>query len=138
MVRVLLSAVLVASLSLGPAAPVAAGEFSTLAAGLLAVYSRPRPPSPPTPGPAPSPVPAPDQACANCRGTGRLGDGTISLICPVCKGTGRTPAADPAPLVEQPAGRWETQCSGGSCRQVWVQGGDSSVVPYFRLFRRRN
>ena len=27
--------------------------------------------------------------CENCSGTGRLGDGTISVECPVCEGTGK-------------------------------------------------
>ena len=27
--------------------------------------------------------------CANCGGSGRLGDGTIFVTCPVCKGTGK-------------------------------------------------
>ena len=27
--------------------------------------------------------------CENCSGTGRLGDGTVSVECPVCKGTGK-------------------------------------------------
>ena len=27
--------------------------------------------------------------CENCSGTGRLGDGTVSVECPVCEGTGR-------------------------------------------------
>ena len=28
--------------------------------------------------------------CENCGGTGRLGDGTISVECPVCDGTGKS------------------------------------------------
>jgi hypothetical protein len=27
--------------------------------------------------------------CENCDGTGRLGDGTVSVECPVCEGTGK-------------------------------------------------
>lgn len=27
--------------------------------------------------------------CENCAGTGRLGDGTVSVECPVCDGTGK-------------------------------------------------
>ena len=27
--------------------------------------------------------------CENCGGTGRLGDGTVSVECPVCEGTGK-------------------------------------------------
>lgn len=42
------------------------------------------------PQPGPSPTPAPDSdICENCNGRGRLGDGTVSTICPVCDGTGK-------------------------------------------------
>jgi DnaJ-class molecular chaperone len=27
--------------------------------------------------------------CENCHGTGKLGDGQIVTVCPVCKGTGK-------------------------------------------------
>lgn len=48
--------------------------------------------------PTPQPAPAPSASCDNCDGTGKLGDGTVSVTCPVCNGTGkrttgRTPAA---------------------------------------------
>jgi DnaJ-class molecular chaperone len=36
--------------------------------------------------------------CDNCSGTGKLGDGTVSVICPVCNGTGKRiqePAVEP-------------------------------------------
>src|SRR5690606_15395980 len=39
--------------------------------------------------PAPAPTPAPG-ICTNCNGKGRLGDGTVSVPCPVCGGDGRT------------------------------------------------
>lgn len=35
-----------------------------------------------------APTPASDK-CANCDGTGKLGDGRIVTVCPVCKGTGK-------------------------------------------------
>ena len=35
------------------------------------------------------PGPAIQTDCSNCRGTGRVGDGTVSSKCPVCKGTGK-------------------------------------------------
>jgi DnaJ-class molecular chaperone len=35
-----------------------------------------------------APAPKSDK-CANCDGTGRLGDGRIVTVCPVCKGTGK-------------------------------------------------
>lgn len=40
--------------------------------------------------PAPSPTPPkPGGKCANCLGTGKIGDGRIVVDCPVCKGTGK-------------------------------------------------
>jgi hypothetical protein len=36
------------------------------------------------------PTPASDK-CENCDGTGKLGDGRIVTVCPVCKGTGKKP-----------------------------------------------
>jgi DnaJ-class molecular chaperone len=35
-----------------------------------------------------APAPASDK-CQNCDGTGKLGDGRIVTVCPVCKGTGK-------------------------------------------------
>lgn len=29
------------------------------------------------------------KVCANCRGAGKVGDGRVFVICPVCKGTGK-------------------------------------------------
>lgn len=40
--------------------------------------------------PAPSPTP-PTNACDNCGGTGKLGDGRITVKCPACDGTGKKP-----------------------------------------------
>jgi DnaJ-class molecular chaperone len=34
------------------------------------------------------PTPVSDK-CENCGGTGKLGDGKIVTVCPVCKGTGK-------------------------------------------------
>lgn len=36
------------------------------------------------------PTPASDK-CENCEGTGKLGDGRIVTVCPICKGTGKKP-----------------------------------------------
>ena len=36
----------------------------------------------------PSPAPQSD-ACENCHGTGKIGDGKIVMTCPECKGTGK-------------------------------------------------
>ena len=49
----------------------------------LAVLYRTKPPSP-----APAPPPESD-ACENCNGTGRIGDGKIIMTCPECRGTGK-------------------------------------------------
>lgn len=50
--------------------------------------------------------PAPQgDACENCDGTGKLGDGRITTTCPICKGTGKRP---PSVLVKP--------CTSGSCR----------------------
>ncbi len=38
--------------------------------------------------PRTTPIPDNDE-CENCGGTGRLGDGTVSVVCPVCEGTGK-------------------------------------------------
>ncbi len=37
-----------------------------------------------------APAPASDK-CTNCDGTGKLGDGRIVTVCPICKGTGKKP-----------------------------------------------
>lgn len=39
-------------------------------------------------GMRPTPAPASDD-CENCSGTGKLGDGRITVQCPACKGTGK-------------------------------------------------
>lgn len=45
------------------------------------------------PTPAPAPQPAPSGVCANCKGKGKIGDGTVMVTCPVCDGTGKSLAA---------------------------------------------
>ena len=37
-----------------------------------------------------APTPASDE-CENCHGTGKLGDGRITVQCPACGGTGKKP-----------------------------------------------
>lgn len=50
------------------------------------------------------PAPTPSTACMNCRGTGKVGDGTVMSTCPICKGTGKvTSTASP------------TACKDGTC-----------------------
>ena len=41
-------------------------------------------------GPAPKPV---GEACENCKGTGKVGDGRVSVVCPVCDGSGKKPVS---------------------------------------------
>ena len=38
---------------------------------------------------AATPIKPTSDSCENCSGLGRLGDGRVSTICPVCKGTGK-------------------------------------------------
>jgi hypothetical protein len=87
--------------------------FSWLPVVLLLVAGcRPAPPPPPdlrpwiavtgvyslmAPAIAPlPPAPAPGAPCENCRGTGKVGDGTVFETCSVCGGTGVTPSKAPA------------------------------------------
>ena len=57
-------------------------------------------------GMPPAPKPASDK-CENCDGTGKLGDGRIVTVCPICKGTGKTPKSvvTHAPVVICPDGK---------------------------------
>lgn len=36
------------------------------------------------------PTPASEE-CENCHGSGKIGDGRISVVCPICGGTGKKP-----------------------------------------------
>lgn len=45
-------------------------------------------------------------ACAECRGTGRVGDGVVFSTCKACNGTGKTPVSVLAP---------KTTCKDGKC-----------------------
>jgi hypothetical protein len=58
----------------------------------------------PGPGPAPKPEPGPKPGskCENCDGTGRLGDGRVSVDCPVCIDGIVPPAIQPAIQAKQP------------------------------------
>jgi len=58
--------------------------------------------------PKPAPAPSPSGQCDNCNGTGKLGDGTVFVPCPVCGGDGvkgNKPAApaQPAALHSSPS-----------------------------------
>ena len=55
-------------------------------------------------GNAPSPTPTPqpiDDICPNCKGRGKLGDGVVSVTCPVCGGTGKRVTDEPE-IEEEP------------------------------------
>jgi hypothetical protein len=59
--------------------------------------------------PKPEPKPEPG-VCQNCNGKGKLGDGTISVPCPVCGGDGRTDNELPktaAELFKDHSAAWE-------------------------------
>jgi hypothetical protein len=63
--------------------PAQAGRFTQVIAATAAA-TRPD---------GPTPTPQPSSKCENCDGVGTVGDGTIKNTCPVCKGTGKKPAA---------------------------------------------
>ena len=90
----------------------------------------------PTPAPLPAPEPpAPSGQCENCRGTGKVGDGTTFQICPICKGSGVAPKGDlpseAPPVVEPPKApqkaasgpQYKIICENGKCRKVPIQNG---------------
>jgi hypothetical protein len=79
---------LAVSLVVLSACPLSAGEFQSLAEGIVAMYATARPQPSPSPTPTPNP-PSPSQICTNCNGTGRVGDGTVFVTCVPCKGTGK-------------------------------------------------
>ena len=68
-----------------------AGDYATLAAGVLAMHTQPKPPPV-------VPVAPVGGVCPDCRGKGKLGDGTVMITCPTCNGTGRAAVgtAEPA------------------------------------------
>lgn len=51
------------------------------------------------------PVRPDDGVCKTCRGTGRLGDGKVSVECAACGGTGKTPKSVP-------------ECKDGKCKPI--------------------
>lgn len=117
---------------------VQAGDFSGLAAGILAKHRQ----TIPTPV-VPTPTPTPSAMCENCGGTGKLGDGTIVMVCPECKGTGKkvtnpvVPPLNIKPKPTAPAGQWMNQptrvrvkvCNGRSCSYVWQTQNKRVWVP---------
>jgi hypothetical protein len=86
------------------------------------------------------PAPAPGAPCENCRGTGKVGDGTVFETCSVCGGTGVTPSKAPAaPLppvptagvsVDPPARSAAPGASGSLTRGLPVS---TEEAPTFRI-----
>lgn len=89
-----------------------AGEFSSLAAGILALRRRPKP-VPVVPRPV-------SDICENCNGVGKVGDGTIMMTCKECGGTGKKmhaaapvlPPEPEVPVVAEP----QAPPRAGTCR----------------------
>lgn len=132
-----------------------AGTFAPMIAVSLGIAA-----SDTSPTPAPTP-PAPSGQCTNCNGTGRLGDGTVSVPCPVCGGDGKIESTadeivpslpkpvsvvvptedDPyvkpprvtLPTSNPPLTNAEELCTDGSCA---VQGGSGGRRGLFGRWRR--
>lgn len=94
----LLALVLAGCVDRGPNDPTIAADLACEGARVAVLY-RLKPPSP-------SPAPASD-ACENCNGTGKVGDGKIVSTCRACGGTGKTPKSV---IIGG------TVCTSGSCR----------------------
>ena len=90
-----LALVLAGCVDRGPVDPTIAADLACEGARVAVLY-RLKPPSP---------APASD-ACENCNGTGKVGDGRIMSTCRACGGTGKTPKSVLAPAV----------CTTGTCR----------------------
>ena len=81
--------------------------------------------------------------CENCSGTGRLGDGTVSVECPVCDGTGKPVKAgdrkSDCPLCASPVKINSNPTPSGKEAPVVQQDADSSGGGTYKrgLFRRR-
>jgi hypothetical protein len=65
----------------------ASHDYSTLIAAEIGIAT-----SVPA-APTPTPTPSPNGECSNCYGTGKVGDGRVSVTCAVCNGTGRSTTA---------------------------------------------
>jgi hypothetical protein len=75
-----------------PDATIEALEYARASGAAMLAFTalQPGPPPPPAPTPPePEPLPPVPGMCANCNGTGTLGDGRIKIPCRVCNGTGR-------------------------------------------------
>lgn len=71
------------------------------------------------------PQPAPSGKCETCNGTGRVGDGRVSVVCQDCGGDGIASTGSPISFVVQ-----DVVCEDGVCRVVSsdVQGDQVSSV----------
>jgi hypothetical protein len=130
----------------------ASHDYSTLIAAEIGIAT-----SVPA-APTPTPQPSPSGKCENCNGTGKVGDGRVSVTCAACNGTGRATTAAPCPCevcdcigcecpsepIEQPepaqhpipspAARAPVQASASSC----AGGSCGTGSGLFRgIFRRR-
>lgn len=76
----LLIVAVVASLLSG-CVPESNEDFRPLGSAAIAVHTQ-------STGPAPAPKPVPGGKCDGCNGTGRLGDGRVSVPCQKCGGDG--------------------------------------------------
>ena len=114
--------------------PAYAGQFVSLIASAAAATDK----TSPTP-----PAPSPTGECDNCNGTGKLGDGTVFVPCPVCGGDGikSEPAAarSPAKPAEHLTHRSEGQPAKSPPKPVaivkepgpmWLQNGHSATVDH--------
>lgn len=74
------------------------------AAGAYALMQPDANPSPPT-----------DGKCQNCNGVGRVSDGRVSVVCPVCDGTGDGKATKKTPASASTQTPRATPCATGNC-----------------------
>lgn len=64
---------------------------------------------------APAPTPTPTDQCSNCKGRGKVGDGTTMITCPICKGTGKKTTEVPVTVPEKEEPTSGCQC-GKDCK----------------------
>lgn len=106
----------------GTPKPPPPGTYSPLVAASLGVATTGE-------SPQPTPTPAPAGKCENCNGTGKLGDGTVVVDCPVCGGDGRTdneptPEPEPVSVVVDPLAVpvADAECADGTCETPALPG----------------
>lgn len=97
----------IATVALLSALPLQGGQFLAGIAIVAASASVAPAPQPPTPS---------GDACDNCNGSGKVGDGTVFVTCPVCDGTGKkTTANPPRPCESQAAAMGKCPCGCADC-----------------------